>query len=62
MTYIVLLPDFQIVKDCAKIDKDRDAICKDWCILSKIEAVILKQLLQTYSKYNFHFFTNLVIF
>ena len=62
MTYIVLPPDFQIVKDCSKIDKDRDAVCEDWRILSKIEAVTLKQLLQIYSRYKFHFFTNLVLF
>ena len=51
MTYIVLPLDFQIVEDCMEIDKDRDVICKDWPILSKIEAVILKQLLQIYSRY-----------
>ena len=36
MTYIVLPPDFRIVKDCGKIDKDHDAVCKDWHILSKL--------------------------
>ena len=62
MTYIVLPLDFWIVEDCGKIDKDRDAVCEDWRIWSKIEAVTLKQLFQIYSRYKFHFLTNLALF
>ena len=40
MTYIFLPLDFRMVKDCGKIDKDRDVVCKDWHILSKIKAVL----------------------
>ena len=51
MTYIVLPLDFQIVEDCSKIDKDGDAVCKDWRILSKIEAVTLILQRSSYSRY-----------
>ena len=51
MTYILLPLDFRIVEDCGKIDKDRDVVCEDWCILLKIEAVTLILQRSSYSRY-----------
>ena len=51
MTYIFLPLDFRIVEDYSKIDKDRDVVCEDWHILSKIEAVTLILQRSSYSRY-----------